>query len=107
MPPRPPSIRAALARSLKARPLEPWEEPTAALARRLALELDMATDPQDVARLSGRLTAVLERLGMTRSLRPPTPREEPDRGGTVTALDAIRAERARQRDPQAVDPPAT
>lgn len=106
MTPRRPSASRALSRSLRARHLQPWEESTAALARRLAFELDQAEQAEDVARLSGRYLAALAALGMTRPTRQPTAREESDGApASITPLERIRAARARQRDPTTVDPP--
>lgn len=101
MPPRRPSTARALTRALKSRPVQPWEEASIALARRLAIELDAAADLEDVARMSRQLLAVLRSLGMTRDKivipQPPGSADEP------RPLDTLRQRHARLTDPSAGD----
>jgi hypothetical protein len=100
MAPRPPSIRRALDAELRSQPLEPWGQVTAALARRLAAEIDAATDPDLVLKLAARLLPMLETLGMR---KVPEIVEGSARGGRTT-LDDLRARRARLGDAAVVDP---
>lgn len=62
-----PKISRALASALKAHPAEPRGAAIVALAKRLAAELDDATDPDVVVKLAPRLLAACVELGMGRS----------------------------------------
>jgi hypothetical protein len=94
MPPRKPSVTRALARALNSRPVEPWEEATAALAKRLAGELDTVEDLKVLGDLSARLLPVLAGLGMTRQVAASVARGGAQDGRARTsALDELKARR--------------
>jgi hypothetical protein len=98
------SIKRAVDAAVRASELTAREEATAALAKRLAAELDAARDPELVVKLAARLLPTLEALGMTRAAAAGAAR-----GGTSdgagSALDELKERRAalRQRDAAVVD----
>jgi hypothetical protein len=110
---RAPSIRRALDDALRSHPIPVRAEALVALAKRLASEIDAAgekscpecdrtMDPELVVKLAPRYQAALEGLGMTMA-KPAAAGVTPGGSGERSALDELKARRARLRDPSAVD----
>jgi hypothetical protein len=93
------SIKRAVDNAIRSAQLSPREEATAALAKRLAAEIDDADDPELVAKLSARLLPVLDALGMTRNGAPAATKGGATSDAPTSALDRLRDRRDRLRSP--------
>jgi hypothetical protein len=110
---RSPSIRRALDDALGSHQIPPRGEALVALAKRLASEIDAAgekrcpecdrtADPELLVKLAPRYQAALEGLGMTLA-KPTAVGATPGGSGERSALDELKARRARLRDASSVD----
>lgn len=90
------SVKRAVDNAIRAAALAPREEATAALAKRLAAEMDATDDPKVAGDLAGRLLPVLAALGMTRTAAAGV-----TRGGATdgrSALDELKQRRRARAD---------